>query len=108
MYIYILLYRIIPMFFGDIRYPLLHMATSTNLQNFLRVKIGLRPWCDPHVPWFSHCFATRLGFSAMAKPKPKKQYKITRPNSLRLLPILGCAICFFVLFCFLFLGFFVF
>jgi hypothetical protein len=56
-----------------------------------------------------------LGFSAMAKqnqnPKTQKQeakkkYKMTRPNSLPLLPPLGCAIMYFFLF-FLCLGFLV-
>ena len=46
-----------------------------------------------------------VGFSALAKQNqnPKKQKNMTRPNSLPLLPPLGCAICFccFLVSCFL-------
>ena len=76
-----------------------------------------------HVPWFSHCFATIDNFCNFClvflqwlnktknqKPKTKKtkktrnqknqteknkNKKVTRPNSLPLLPPLGCAVLFF-------------
>ena len=58
-----------------------------------------------------------VGFCAMVKQNPRNQQnqknqKMTRPNSLPLLPPLGCAILFFfvfvfVFFCFLFFGFLV-
>ena len=52
-----------------------------------------------------------VGFSAMAKQNQnaKKKQKMTRPNSLPLLPPLGCAILFFCVVCFFgFVFFFVF
>ena len=72
-----------------------------------------------HVPWFSHCFATIDNFCLVflqwlnktkhqknkkqETKKTKKHNKMTRPNSLPLLPPLGCAILFFL--CFVFLAF---
>ena len=70
-----------------------------------------------HVPWFSHCFATIDNFCLVFlqwlnktkihknkktrnKKKKQKKQKMTRPNSLPLLPSLGCAILVFFVFLF--------
>ena len=68
--------------------------------------LGVPTTDTAHVPWFSHCFATIDNFcfvflqwlnktkiqkNKKTKHQKKKNHKMTRPNSLPLLPPLGCA-----------------